>query len=249
MVIIDFMPWLEDVRLRLSLSEMRTCHECLIVVCLWFAEGILQSFTFNFFGGYLKKGSKKSRVKADHFFLRAALLEFFAEEFVQGFSDFQFWSDTGPGHFLTQRSLAFMLEFLPRQFPFIKDIVWNFFAEQHGKCRADLAGSHAKRAVKLVALDGKPVIGVTGIVSTLNEVADWQKATLLAPPDRTNEHGVTGLTHMRRAGAHHQFWLKKGERPGKQDEYVLQSRFMSDVGDCTDQIFRYLPEADNNGAV
>ena len=98
-LLIDFMPFLDDYKKQLSLSEMRNCYECLICVVVHKEGGMLKRASYNYFGGYEVVGGRRQRVTNDHWFVRASLDDLVGTHSSQsGLRRLHIWLDCGPSH-------------------------------------------------------------------------------------------------------------------------------------------------------
>lgn len=89
----------------------------------------------------------------DYYFVRRSLLDLFhgLGDRLKGKS-VEFWTDGGPKHFKTRRSVFFVVAELHSLFPCT--IRWNFFASHHGKSVCDAHAAHVKHVLKRLARAG-----------------------------------------------------------------------------------------------
>ena len=154
------------------------------------------------------------------------------------------WSDIGPAHFATQRSVGYLVVEAVVDHPNTIDaIVWNFFQVEHAKGRADQTGACALRVIRDVALNTKDGLqGVDAMISCLNELSPRQLSMRVPSLDDSRQFDVKGLSFFKDCTAHraHHQWQLKADQKGRRTgvSFVVQSRRLSNVGEWTEQTMR-----------
>ena len=87
----------------------------------------------------------------------------------------QYWSDGGPKHFKTNRSILFAIVELPLHYEWEVWPTWNFFVSHHGKSLCDAHASHCKSLFRRLAIEGTSITGAAGYVHVLNNPQTWRK--------------------------------------------------------------------------
>jgi hypothetical protein len=168
---IDFSPFRLCYRRKISLTEgMEHCQALVAVL-----------YTPNAAYDRSKPDSRKNRPYSWHVFdffapesndavfLRRALLDLFRENWCQPGLYVSVWSDGGPKHFKTCKSLLFVLHQI-KEMARLDRVVWNFFGSHHGKGMCDSHCANAKRRLKKVALVGDDVEGVSAIAEVVGQL-------------------------------------------------------------------------------
>jgi hypothetical protein len=188
-------------------------------VVLWRSNNddpTVQKFSYNLFGGYKHDfDNGKEKVKNDHNFLRGALLYgLFMNEDMRKFKRIKFWSDTGPGHFLLQRSLVLICYELRNEYPHLISTEWNFFAENHGKSRADAEGGGCRMLIRRLILGGEEIHTPSELILALNKHRKCQFSSAfkqVEPSSRVDIKGISLMRDSKNAYSHHQWTLAAPE--------------------------------------
>lgn len=98
------------------------------------------------------------------------------------------WSDGGPKHFKTCRSLLFVCNEI-KAIAHLGRLEWNFFASNHGKGMCDSQTANAKRRLKKLARAGTDTVGVSAIAEVVGHLRNTT-ATVLPLFDRTEAFNV-----------------------------------------------------------
>jgi len=194
---------------------------------------------------YHTDGGKRRHVHLDHFapesndhhFVRRVFLAlstrpelkhvFDAEGRRVGNVDWiELWTDGGPKHFKTRRTLTFVLVELKRRMPWIKRLTWAFYASHHGKSVNDAHSAVCKRIIWRVVLDGDRIEGPKMLAELVSNIKNTE-ATYFEFLDRDEAFDCSSIPGLR---GHHFFeWTGKVDEEGKYEILMTKQYPTSDA--------------------
>lgn len=128
----------------------------------------------------------------DYFFVRRSLLDLFGilRDEVKN-ECVEFWTDGGPKHFKTRRSIFFGVCELKSLFRCGR-ILWNFFASHHGKSICDAHAAHVKHVLHKLARAGVRSEGAEDFARAAEKVRRT-RATSFKFLNKSNAFDVTSM--------------------------------------------------------
>lgn len=158
LVCMDFSPYSGNyVRLR-TMSEAMSSVQCLHLVAFKKSDGKITKQYFDYFGDESN----------DIYFVRHVLTDLVGKFNNENIVIRQIFSDGGPKHFRTRRSLGFVLVELALIANYSLPVTWHFFCANHGKSECDSRAAVVKTFLNRLAIRGYSSFGLDEVVDNVN---------------------------------------------------------------------------------
>jgi hypothetical protein len=168
LLLFDFSPYPKGYNRNRTMSEAMGGVQCLHVCAYIGTQAAAREkkednqnnlFYFDFF----------AHDNNDYYFFRRAMLELVSHETFNDKVVKCFWSDGGPKHFKTKRSLCFALIELPLLKNWKVMPIWHFYEANHGKSLCDAHASHIKSYFRREAIMGRSFAGAKQYVEMIRQ--------------------------------------------------------------------------------
>lgn len=164
LMLMDFSPYSRAYRRERGMADAMSGTQCLHM-CVY--EGVAEGAdpVLSYYDHFAQESN-------DYHFVRRVFLRLFNRSGpLHGKTLRYVWSDGGPKHFKTKRSLGFVLVELPWLFHWSVKPEWHFFISMHGKSLCDAHASNVKRIFKSAAKRGGKLLSAADYAAHLNSYA------------------------------------------------------------------------------
>lgn len=189
LVCMDFSPYSGNyVRLR-TMSEAMSSVQCLHLVAFKKSDGKITKQYFDYFGDESN----------DIYFVRHVLTDLVGKFNNENIVIRQIFSDGGPKHFRTRRSLGFVLVELALIANYSLPVTWHFFCANHGKSECDSRAAVVKTFLNRLAIRGYSSFGLDEVVVNNNYIQKLsdRNACIIDGIDRSEVYDFTIIPHVR----------------------------------------------------